>query len=192
MHSSGRRAGYPSDSSRAERKQTRTRPAGGGQLFYDYVVDRLRHLRPRSRPQCGRAVPPGAHHPEPARAEKPSPPPPTAAERTTVAVRARCPAHDYSSPGWGTRLRHRPWPPQRAGAGGARAVARAGPRGSPYCAARCGSLGRRSGHQGDGSPDCIAIAGPGATRPDVGGGGRAEAGAALVRPPRTPYTVWGP
>ena len=44
------------------------------------------------RPQCGRAVPPGLHHPVSARAENPSPPPLAAA-----AVRARCPS--VSAPG---------------------------------------------------------------------------------------------
>jgi hypothetical protein len=87
----------------------------------------------------------------------------------------------------GTRRRHRPRSPLRAGAGAIRAVARAGPRGPTDCAARCGLPGCRSGREGDGSPDLIAIAGPGAIRPDVGGGG--SAGAALVRPPRAPYTV---
>ena len=58
MHCSARRAGYPSDSSRAERQQLRTRLAGGGPLHYDYAVDQLRHLRHRSRLLCGRAVPP--------------------------------------------------------------------------------------------------------------------------------------
>ncbi len=51
-----RRVGYPSDSSRAARQQTRTRPAGGGSLLYDYVADRRRHLRHRFRPQKRRQV----------------------------------------------------------------------------------------------------------------------------------------
>ncbi len=51
-----RRAGYPSDSSRAALQQTRIRPAGGGQLLYVYVVDRPRHLRHRSLPHCSRSA----------------------------------------------------------------------------------------------------------------------------------------
>jgi hypothetical protein len=143
----------------------------------------------RSAAGSWREVPPGAHHPcRPVRrthGHRPRPPPRQRSRRgaspsplpAAVAARARYPARDYSSPGWEGRLRHPLRPPQRAVAGGARAVARAGPRGSPNCAARCGSPGRRSDHQGDGSQDCIAIVGPGAGRPDVGGGGIAGTGA---------------
>jgi hypothetical protein len=45
MHRLARRAGYPSDSSRADRQQPQARPAGGGPLFYNYAGDLLRHLR---------------------------------------------------------------------------------------------------------------------------------------------------
>ncbi len=45
MHRSARRAGYPSDSSLAERQHPRTRPAGGGPQHYNFAIDRLRHLR---------------------------------------------------------------------------------------------------------------------------------------------------
>ncbi len=87
-----------------------------------------------------------------------------------------------------------PPPPPLAAAAGragtARAVARAKPSGQANCSARCGSPGRRSGRQGDRSLDCIAIAGLGTGRPDVGGGGSAGAVAALARPPRAPWTVW--
>jgi hypothetical protein len=183
MHCSARRAGYSSDSSRAKRQQTRTRPADGGPLLYDYAVDRFRHLRHRSWPHCDRAVPPAEHttRRRPGRGT------------TDIAPGRRCGHGAVPRPrlliaGWATRRRHRPRPPLRAGAGAVQAVARAGPRGPTDCAARCGLPVRRSGRQRDGSPDCTAIAGPGATRPDVGGGGSAGAGAALVRPPQF---VWG-
>jgi hypothetical protein len=90
MHSSARRAGYPSDSSRPERQQTRTRPAGGGPPLYDCAVDRLRHLRHRSRPPCGRAVPLVALGPVPATATVPGSPQGLGSG-----------AGDYSSPGGG-------------------------------------------------------------------------------------------
>jgi hypothetical protein len=108
MHRSARRAGNPSDSSRVPvaLHQTRTWPAGGESLPYEYVANRLHHLRHRSRPQRGRAEPPGAHHPVPARTENPSPPHPAAAAvlarcpsagplPAAVAARASCPARDY-------------------------------------------------------------------------------------------------
>jgi hypothetical protein len=109
MHCSARRAGYPSDSSRAERQQTRTRPAGGGPLLYDYAVDRLRHLHQRSRPHCTRAVSPPAHHPVPALAGThrhaaiagPGEVPLWHRSRAAAVVRALCPASDYSSPSGG-------------------------------------------------------------------------------------------
>jgi hypothetical protein len=147
MHSSARRAGYPSDSSRAERKQTRTRPAGGGPLLYDYVVDRLRHLRHRSWPQCCRALPPGAHHPVPARAEKPSPPPHAAA-----AVRARCPSVTAPGRGCGAGAVPRPRllfagggdppPPPPSAAAASRGRWRSGrcPCGAPWVALLCRTL----------------------------------------------------
>jgi hypothetical protein len=55
MHRLARRAGYPSDSSRADRHQPRARLAGGGPLLYHYAGDLLRHLRHRpGRPAAGR------------------------------------------------------------------------------------------------------------------------------------------
>jgi hypothetical protein len=109
MHSSARRAGYPSDSSRAARHQTRTRPAGGGPLLYNYAVERRRRLRHRSRPLCGLAVPPVALDPLSARAEnhrhRSRPPQRARARCTTVIVTGcgpgRCPARVDSTPGGG-------------------------------------------------------------------------------------------
>jgi hypothetical protein len=137
-------------------------------------VRRSHRHSPRPQQRSGRVAPPSGPSPLPA----------------AVAARARCPARNYSLQGWETCHRHRPRPPQRAGAGGTRVVARTGPRGPPYYAAPCGSPGRRSGHQEDGSPDCIAIEGKGSGSPDVGGGGSVGAGAALVSSPRAQYTVW--
>ena len=58
MHRLARRAGYPSDSSRADRQQPRARPAGGGPPLYYYAGDLLRHLRHRpGRPAAGRCHP---------------------------------------------------------------------------------------------------------------------------------------
>jgi hypothetical protein len=45
MHRLARRAGYPSDSSRADWQQPGTRPAGRGPPYYDFAIDRLRHFR---------------------------------------------------------------------------------------------------------------------------------------------------
>ncbi len=95
-----------------------------------------------------------------------------------------------TQPGRGTRLRHRTRPPLRAGDGAARAGVRAGPRGPltlPHVAdCRVATRALR----GAGSPDCIAIAGPGAARPDVGGGGSAGAATSPSGSPRATFTVW--
>jgi hypothetical protein len=165
-----------------------------------YVVDRPRHLHHRSRLPCGRAVPQGVHHPcRPVRGtfrhstrpqQRPgrgAPPSPLPGRRCGPGV---VPRPRLLLAEWGTRRRHRPRSPLRAGAGAVREVVRVGPRVPPNCVARCGLPGRLSSRQGGGSPDCIAIAGLGAGHPDVGGGGSAGAGAALVRPPRAPYTMW--
>ena len=105
MHCSARRAGYPSVSSRAARQQPRTRAAGGGPPHYIYAGDRLRHLRHRLRPPCGRAVPPVCR-PGAGPGEKPPPPYPAAAAGpgavhprhhhwAASAARCWCPARDY-------------------------------------------------------------------------------------------------
>jgi hypothetical protein len=167
MHSSARRAGYPSDSSRAERQQTGTRPAGGGPLLYDYAVDRLRHLRHRSLPPCGRAVPLVALGPVPARAG-------TRRHRTwpPLRARARCPTVTVlgspqrlgsGAPPATTHLRAGDPPPSpHPAAAASRGRCHSGrcPCGASWaadCAARCGLPGRHSGLQEAGSPDCIAI-----------------------------------
>jgi hypothetical protein len=96
MHRLARRAGYPSDSSRADRHQPRARLAGGGPLLYHYAGDLLRHLRHRpGRPAAGRChlcARPGAGP-----GEKPPSPHPAAG----------------AGPG-AVHHRHRPW---AAGAG---------------------------------------------------------------------------
>jgi hypothetical protein len=155
-------------------------------LLYNCAVERRPHLRHRTRPLCGRAVPPVELDSLSARAETHrhrSRPPQRARARCTSVIVTGPPPRPGAVPrprrlnaGWGTRRHHLPRPPQRAGGGAARAVARAGPRGPPNCAARCGLPGCHSGRHGAGSPDCIATAGPGAGRPDVGGGGSAGAG----------------
>ncbi len=147
----------------------------------------------------------GPAPPVPARTENLPPQHPAAA-----ATRARCPFVTAPGsplrPGRGAppattprRVGAPPPPPPPAAAAsrGRRRSGRCpcgaprGRRGPPNCAAHGGSPGRRSGHQGDGSPECITIAGPGVGRPEVGSGGSAGARAALVSPPRAPYTVWG-
>jgi hypothetical protein len=196
MHRLARRAWYSSDRfTQAGRRcirlgPSRTRPAGGGPLLYDRVADQLRHLRHRSRPQCGRAVPPAAHHPSAGSGRDPPPPPLAAAAPgpggdappsplpAAVAVRARRPARDYSSAsslGWGTCLRHCPRPPQRAGAGATRAAARVGPRGSTDCGRTLRSIGAvaravRGAASRTASPSWGRARGP-----DIGGGGSAGA-----------------
>ncbi len=45
MHRLARRAGYPSDSTRAERQQPRTRPVGAGPPHHNYAFARHRHRR---------------------------------------------------------------------------------------------------------------------------------------------------
>jgi hypothetical protein len=186
MHSSARCDGYPSDSSRAAQQQHRMRPAGGGPLHYDYAVDRLRHLRHLiGRTAAGRCRP--CARPGPGPGEKPPPPlPATAASPGAVHHRHRSwaavagpgavPRRGLRNPGRGTRRRHRTWPPLRAGVGASRAAARAGPRGPltvPHVA-DCRVAARAFG--GPDRPDWIATAGPGAARPDVGGGGSAGPG----------------
>jgi hypothetical protein len=180
LHCSACRAGHPSDCcrGRAARQQTRTRPVGGGPLLYNYAVGRLRHPRHRSRPHCGRAVPPAAHHPgPPLRPGRGAPP-------ATTYRRVRNPPP--------------PLPPAAAASRGRRRSGRCPcpvDRLTVPHVANC-----RVAARGDGSPDCIAITGPRAARPDVGGGGSAGAGAALAkgvvhyagsRSWRDPNTVWG-
>jgi hypothetical protein len=130
MHSSARCAGYPSDSSRAERQQFRTRPAGGGPLHYDFAVDRLRHLRhcprpPRGRPCARFGAGPGENPPPPGPGAVPHRHRPWAA----VAGPGAVPRRGLLHPGRGTRLRHRTRSPLRSGAGAARTAVRAGPCG---------------------------------------------------------------
>jgi hypothetical protein len=124
MHCSARRAGYPSVSSRAARQQPRTRLAGGGPPHHIYAVDRLRHLRHRFRPPCGRAVPP-VRRPVPARARnhRHRPWPLLRARARCISATATGPPRrpgggaspGTTKPGWGTRLRHRARPPSEPG-----------------------------------------------------------------------------
>jgi hypothetical protein len=104
MHSSARRAGYPSDSSRAARQQHRTRPAGVGPLnSATSATGPGRTAAGRCRPRARLGAGPGE--------KPPSPLPAAAAARARCATvtapgpplqaRARCPAGDYTTPGGG-------------------------------------------------------------------------------------------
>ena len=161
MHCWARRAGYPSVSSRAARQQPRTRPAGGSPPYYTYAVDRLRHLRHRLRPPCGRAVPPVCR-PGAGPGEKPLTPPlaavagPGAVHHrhrhwAATAARCRCPAR-VNAPRVGSPPPSPSPAALRAGAGAARAAARAG----PLSHRTLRSAGHHSGLWGSGSPDWIA------------------------------------
>jgi hypothetical protein len=178
MHSSARRAGYPSDSSRAARQQTRTRPAGGGPLRYHYAVERFRHLRHRSWPPCGRAVPPvcsawcrpGREPTATAPGRRCGPAGPGAVRHrrrswAAVAGPGAVPRQGLLNLRRGTRRCHRTRPPQRTRDGAARAAVRAGPRGPltvPHVA-EC-----RVATRAFGGPDrraASSFAGSGAVRP---------------------------
>jgi hypothetical protein len=142
MHGSARQAGYPSDSSRAARPQTRTVgrcPLAEARCSATTLPTNSatsatapgRSATGQCRQLCTTPCLPGRrphhNHPRPPQWSRrrffPSPLP--------AAVTAGCgaPARDYSSQEWGTRLRHRPRPLLRAGAGATRAVAHAGPHG---------------------------------------------------------------
>jgi hypothetical protein len=202
MHRSARRAGYPSDSSRAERQQFWTRPAGGGPLHYNFADDRLRQLRHRSgHLAAGRCHPcawPGAGP-----GEKPSPPLPAAAAGqgavphchrswAAAAGSGAVPPRGLLNPGRGTRLRHRTWP--QAGVGAVRTVVWAGPRGPLTVPHVADQMAVTRAFSGAGSPDCSPPLGrtPRARLYAVGvvPGRNSRAGSATERPPRTTYSVW--
>ena len=171
MHRLARRAGYPSDSSRADRQQPRARPAGRGPLIYNYAGDLLRHLRhcpgryaagrchlcarPRAGP--GEKPPSPPRPPERARARCPTvtvPGPP-------VLARARCPAEDYSAssgePSSATAPGRRSAPGTVPGRAAARPGGPGGPLTVPHVAVRL-VFTRAFGRAG--SPDCSAARGP--------------------------------
>jgi hypothetical protein len=214
MHRSACRAGYPSGSSRAALQQTRTRPAGGGSLLYDYVADRLRHLHHRSRARRGRALPPDSHQPcanpggeptanAPGRCPR-SPQRPGAVphrHRHRLPLRAWRGAPPATILRWGGEPAQAPPLPSptsasrgrcRSGGSKPRAVARAGPRGPtdcvrPWRSARAAARAVRGTVSLTASPSRGRACGP-----DAGGGGhwgQRRSHGLLVRPLRVPYTT---
>jgi hypothetical protein len=197
MHRAARRAGYPSDSSRAAQHQTWTRSAGGGPWLSDYVAVRLRHIRHRPgrsaaswcRPPRTTSVPARAetHRHRPWPPQRPSAVPHTHRRRPPLrSGRGNPPATTLpwgGEPSSPTTLGRRSEPgPVPRGPLPVRGVldtlrsAGAVARGMAECSpASRPPHGRR---QGDGLPDCNVTASPSRGRargPDVGGGGSAGA-----------------
>jgi hypothetical protein len=166
----GRRGSSHGRGRRVEARRTTSTPA----------IDSVTSATASGRPAAGRCRLCAGPVPARARNHRHRPRPPQRARARCITVTVTGPPQRPGSgappgttkPGRGTRLRHRTRPPLRAGAGAARAVGRAGPRG-PLRFRTLRSAGRHSGTSVGPDAGLLATAGPDAMCTVVRGGGSA-------------------